>query len=201
MNVLRVGFLFILAIVPQRLAAESPSEMLKELREAGASMCISGSGIAMSVGRDRWTKGNEGLAPLRHRLPKSIAFLNVYPIDGKPLSKTGLSHIASAPEIRRLSFKGNAIAGSGFRHFVESANKNPKRPRWVVLCRVSTTDNSIEWIARYKQLKRLEFRDCTVSPEDLAALKRSLPECKITCSPPLDVSGGEKGGEKGSGPF
>jgi len=155
-------------------------------------MCTSGVAIVMSVGRDRWTKGNEGLAPLRHRLPKSIRFLNVYPIDEKPLSHIGLAHIANAPDIRLLRFHTKAIAGRSFRQFVELANENPTRPHRLDFIRVSITSDSVRWLTQYNDLEHLQFRSCNLSHEDLTLLKQSLPACEIICHPPLDDAPAEK---------
>lgn len=184
MNGLRVALIITVAIASQRVSAESRFQRLTELREAGASMCASGRAIVMTIGGKRWKRGNEGLAPLRERLTKSISFLNINAIDDKPLSKSGLSHIASAPEIQRVRFLSNSIDSIGICHFVKTANENPHRPYWIVFNRISITDDSLKCIAAYNGLSRLQIKNCKVSPAGLARLKLSLPDCQFEYSPP-----------------
>lgn len=183
MNAPRVVVLAALGLLPQQLCAESPAQTLADLRQSGASTCVSGGGIAMTVGRKPWKTGNEGLSLLRHQLPKSIRCLSIFPIDGEPLSDSGLSHIASAPDVRILRFYDNAIDAQGILSFVQTANENPNRPRWLVLTRVTLTAESIKAIAEYKDLQNLQIRYSIIPPDSLAKLKQMLPDCKVVYTP------------------
>lgn len=158
---------------------QTPAENLLELRGCGASVCANGIGIAMSVGRERWKAGNSGLKVVRLRLPKLIAFVTVYPIDEKPLTKEGLEHLASAPAMRRIRFVSGSIDDKGLSQFIAAANQNRNRPKQLVLHDVDITDASLESIKTYKGLTQLSVAGTSVSEKGILELKEAFPKCEI----------------------
>lgn len=162
---IRLATFALVLLLPGLLWAAPPKgEVAETLRACGASMCESGRAIVMSVGRERWTAGNEGLKTLRKRMHKPVS-LNLYPIDKRPLTNLGLEHIAAIPATQRIRFMADSVDANGLALFVKLANKNANRSRWLVFQKIELTDQNVTSLCGYKGLTRLDLLDTSVSSE------------------------------------
>ena len=116
-----------------------------------------------------------GLASLKNL--KSLTELDLY---GARITDAGLVYLAALTGLTKLNLLGAAVTDAGLQHLARLRNL-----RELNLYRTKITNTGVERLKELRGLRSLDLRYTRVTAAGIAALRSSLPECRISY---IDVS-------------